>query len=314
MEEWGFSVIIVFGSLNIDMMMPVGHLPHPGETVMCSTDYLSNTGGKGANQAVAAARAGAKVAMVGMVGDDNFGRRSVSNLKTQGVMASGVAISERPTGCATIAVDSDGENIVISAPGANLDARADQVPDELLIPRNLILTQMEMTPQETFTMLKRAHARGVTTILNAAPVHPLGEDAIGNIDYLIMNEIEAHQLAYHLRQSASEITQIALNVAKLVGCCCIVTMEGKGSVAARGADLYVASALKVEVVDSTGAGDAFCGIFAACLQNGMDWIKAWHRASVGASLSCLGLGAQDGAPFMDDIEKRLKEVPAPQKL
>lgn len=296
------------------MLMPVEHLPHPGETVLCTTDYLSNAGGKGSNQAVAAARAGAKVAMVGMVGDDSFGRRSVNNLKNQGVMASGVAISDRPTGCATIALDKNGENIVITAPGANLDARSDQVPDELFTPRNILLTQMEMKPSETFLTLKRAHTRGCTTILNCAPVHELPSEVFGHIDYLIVNEIEARQLAQQLRLQATDPTQIARGISALVGACVIVTIEDKGSVAVRNNEVYTVDALKVEVVDSTGAGDAFCGIFAACLQNGKDWLAAWHRASIGASLSCLGLGAQDGAPFMEDIEKRLRDVAPPRKI
>src|SRR5262245_15829016 len=115
-------MIIVFGSLNIDLVMPVGHFPKPGETVLCSTDYLSRPGGKGSNQAVAAARAGAKVAFVGKVGDDAFGRRCVNNLKNYSIWASGIGISERPTGCATIAVDMQGKNFIMVAPGANLDA------------------------------------------------------------------------------------------------------------------------------------------------------------------------------------------------
>src|SRR5690606_12856858 len=112
-----FCMIVIFGSLNIDIVMPVGNFAKPGETVLCTTDYLSRPGGKGSNQAVAAARAGAKVAFVGKVGDDAFGRRSVNNLKNYSIWATGVGISERPTGCATIAVDMTGANFVMVAPG-----------------------------------------------------------------------------------------------------------------------------------------------------------------------------------------------------
>src|ERR1700722_1874008 len=159
-------MIIVFGSLDIDMIMPVGHFPKPGETVLCTADYLSHPGGKGANQAVAAARGGAKVAVVGKVGDDSFGRRCVNNLKNQSIWASGIGISDnRPTGCATIAVDSSGSNISIVAPGANLEATSDQVPDEVFTNRNMILAQLEVPQKETFSVLARARKGGAITVL-----------------------------------------------------------------------------------------------------------------------------------------------------
>jgi ribokinase len=307
-------VIIVFGSLNIDMMMPVGHFPKPGETVMCSTDYISSAGGKGSNQAVAAARAGGKVAMVGTVGDDSFGRRCVNNLKQQSVLSSGIAVSDRPTGCATIAVDTHGENFVITAPGANLDATSDQVPDELFNTRNIVLTQLEVAQKETLSVLERARAGGATTILNPSPAGNIPGECLKNIDYLIVNEIEAQQLAQNLGVAGTDPRQIARSIAQMGKLACIITMEDKGSIAARGDALYAVPALQVEVMDTTGAGDAFCGIFAACLQAGHDWLGAMHRASVGASLSCLGLGAQEGMPIMEDIEKNLDKISPPQKI
>lgn len=306
-------MIVVFGSMNIDMMMPVGHFPKPGETVLCTTDYLSRPGGKGANQAVAAARAGAKVAMVGKVGDDSFGRRCVNNLKHQGIWSSGIGISERPTGCATIAVDNHGENFVISAPGANLEATSDQMPDELFTSKNIILTQLEVSPHEAFSVLERARKFGSTTILNPSPARNLPRESLKNIDYLIVNEIEALQLAHNLGIVGTDPGQLATGIAEMGKLACIITLEDKGAVATRGDVLYMVPAMQVEVVDSTGAGDAFCGIFAACLQQGFDWLKAMHYASVGAGLSCLGLGAQDGMPFMEDIIKNLSKAKPPQQ-
>lgn len=308
------SVIVVFGSLNIDMVMPVEYFPKPGETVLCITDYLSRPGGKGANQAVAAARAGAKVVMVGRVGDDSFGRRCVNNLKHQSILASGIGMSDRPTGCAMIAVDRRGENIVITAAGANLDATSDQVPDEILTPQNILLTQLEVTPQETFTVLARAHVSGATTILNPSPVRNLPPGSLKNIDYLIVNEIEALQLAHNFGIVGSDPASLAKSIAQVGNLACIITLEDKGAVAARRDVLYAVSALAVDVVDTTGAGDAFCGIFAACLQAGYNWLKAMHYASVGAGLSCHGLGAQDGIPFMEDIEKNIGKILPPQKI
>ncbi len=299
--------------MNVDLVMPVGHFPKPGETVLCATDYLSRTGGKGSNQAVAATRAGGKVAMVGKVGDDGFGRRCISNLKSQSVWTAGIGVSERPTGCATIAVDSRGANFVMVAPGANFDVTADQAPDEVLGKQSIVLTQLEVTPTESYTVLKRAHKLGAITILNASPAHTLPRDMIACVDYLIVNEIEALQVAAGLGISAKDVLDLARQLATLAAnITVIITLEARGSVAARGDKIWATQALKVEAVDTTGAGDAFCGIFAAGLQAGLDWLAALHRASAGASLSCLGLGSQAGMPFAADIDEAVKQIGGPE--
>lgn len=309
-------MIIVFGSLNIDMVMPVNRFPRPGETVLCSTDYLSRAGGKGANQAMAAAKAGAKVAMVGKVGDDSFGRRSVNNLKSQGILTAGIGISDdRPTGCATIAVDMHGSNFSMVAPGANQDISSEQMPDELFNNRNIILSQLETSTKETFTVLARAHAKGTRTILNVSPAHALSEEALRVVSYVIVNELEAMQLAHGLGIVGSDAKVLAKTLAAKGHNTVIITMEAKGSVAAtHTGDVYSMQALPVEVVDTTGAGDAFCGIFAASLLEGHDWLLSLHKASVGASLSCLGLGAQAGMPMLEDIDANLDKVAPPRKI
>ena len=306
-------MIIVFGSLDIDIVMPVGHFPKPGETVLCTADYLSHPGGKGSNQAVAAARAGAKVAVVGKVGDDSFGRRCINNLKNQSIWASGIGISERPTGNSMIAVDSNGANFSIVAPGANLDATSDQAPDEIFTPKNMILAQLEVPPKETFSVLERARAGGAITVLNASPAGNMTREGLKNVDYLIINEIEALQFAHTLDIKETDSRLIAKEIAQM-GPACIITLESKGSVAVKGKDTYVVGTLPIDAVDTTGAGDTFCGVFAACLQAGHDWLKAMHHAGVGAAISCLGLGAQEGMPFMEDIQKNLGRLPPPRKI
>lgn len=307
-------MIIVFGSMNIDLIMPVDHFPATGETVLCGADYLSRTGGKGANQAIAAARAGGKVAMVGKVGDDAFGRRSVNNLKTQGIWTTGIGISDRPTGCATIAVNMKGANIIIVAPGANLDATSDQLPDEVFNNKNVLLAQLETDHAQTFDALRRAKSGGSTVILNASPASSIPKESLADIDYLIVNELEARQLAQGFGIPADDAHDVARKVAAMGQLACIITMEEKGAVAARDGMLYTIGALPVEVVDSTGAGDAFCGFFAASLQMGSPWLNAIHFASVGAGLSCLGLGAQEGMPSYDDIEANLTRLAGPEKI
>jgi len=294
--------------------MPLERFPKPGETVLCTSDYFGSPGGKGSNQAMAAARVGAKVAMVGKVGDDSFGRRCVSNLKRQSVLTSGIGISDRPTGCATIAVDAQGANFCIVASGANLEITSDQVPDEVLMTKNIVLAQMEVSMKETFSVLSRAHTRGVVTILNASPAGILPSEELKNIDYLIVNEIEAVQIAQNLGITGNDPRLLAGAIAQKGDLTCIVTLEAKGSVAARGRDLYAVAPLPVEAVDTTGAGDVFCGIFAACLQMDQDWLRALHCSSVGAALSCQGMGAQGGVLSMEDIEKNLGKVPQPEKI
>lgn len=304
-------MIIVFGSLNIDLVMPVGRFPNPKETVLCTSDYLSRPGGKGANQAVAAAQAGAKVAFVGKVGDDAFGRRSVNNLKNFGIWASGIGISDRPTGCATIAVGPGGTSFVISAPGANIDATSDQVPDEVFTPGNIVLTQMEVATAETFSVLKRAKALGATTILDVSPSGPVPAEVFASVDYLIMNELEALQLAQYLNIHTTVTEMLALKFAELGNLTCIVTREEKGAIAVRGKVTHAVAALPVEVIDATGAGDVFCGVFAAVLEETGDWLSALHHASVGASLSCRDLGAQASTPPMEEIKENLSKIAPP---
>jgi ribokinase len=247
--------------------------------------------------------------MVGKVGDDSFGRRCVNNLKTQGIWTAGIGISERPTGCATIAVDGKGANFIMVAPGANLDVTQDQAPDEILNKRHIVLTQLEVTPAETFKVLKRARANGAITILNPSPAHQVPADMLQNVDYLIVNEIEALQVAHSLGIVGSDPRQLARDLSAKGNLCAIITLEARGCVAAKAGALYGQPALPVEVVDTTGAGDAFCGIFAAGLLNGLPWKEALHRASAGASLSCLGLGAQAGMPFTEDIDAAAAKLP-----
>ena len=308
-------MIIVFGSMNVDLMMPVTGFPNPGETVLCKSDYVSHSGGKGANQAIAAQRAGAKTVMVGKVGDDAFGRRCVNNLKSQSIWTTGIGISDtRPTGCATIAVNEQGENTVIVAQGANLEATSDQVPDEVFLPKNIVLTQLECAPKETFSVLTRAHAKGCVTILNASPAGQIPKESLPDIDYLIVNEIESLQLAKGFGITDTDPRIIARKISDAGKHSCIITLAAKGAISANKNGVFRIGALDVDVVDTTGAGDAFCGIFAAAILAGHSSLVALHRASVGAGLSCMGLGAQDSMPNKDDIDARMKDLAQAEKI
>ena len=204
--------------------------------------------------------------------------------------------------------------MVMTAPGANLDATSDQLPDEVFSSKNIILVQMETMPAETLSVLSRAKQGGATSIFNASPAAGVTEDMVCLVDYVIVNEIEALQLAQELGLSAKTPEELAHALSSRANNVCIITLEEKGSIAVKDGALYRQAPLPVEVVDTTGAGDAFCGIFAACLQAGQDWLAALRHASVGASLSCLGLSAQAGMPFLEDITTALEKVPAAEKI
>ncbi len=306
-------MIIVFGSVNMDMAIALEKLPVPGETVL-SKNYSLYPGGKGANQALAAARSGAKVALVGRVGTDNYGKVATEELKRDGVMVSGVAKSETPTGCAVVARDASGENQIIVMSGANAEAVHDQVPDEILIPQNLLLMQMELPVDQTVTLLERAKARGVTTVLNLAPAIMIPKKAMGLLDYLIVNSIEARQIAAKLNMNAeNNAIRIAHALAVQGQLNCIVTLGSRGAVGVtkegKGWGVGTMTVDTSAIIDNTGAGDAYCGTFAAAIHDGMDLVQAMQRASVAGTLACMKAGAQASLPFSDDIEKALPSLP-----
>ncbi|HEV2185758.1 MAG TPA: ribokinase [Stellaceae bacterium] len=283
-------MIVVFGSINVDVLVPVPHLPARGETVL-GGDYRVAPGGKGANQALAARRAGADVFMAGAVGDDSFAAIGLNLLRRDGVDLSLVATVDRPTGCATITVDADGENQIAVASGANLEARAGQVPDRLLEPATVLALQREVLGDENAALIARARARGARIIMSLAPAGPLGPARLDDIDLLIANEGEAAMLGEP--QTVARGLRHAL----------VVTRGAAGATAflTNGAVLAV-PALAVEPADTTGAGDTFAGVLAAGLDAGLALEPALRRASVAAALSCLALGAQEAMPSRAAID------------
>ena len=198
-------MIVVFGSINVDLIVPVPRLPQAGETVL-GGDYALLPGGKGANQALAARRAGAKVVLAGAVGADLFAGIALDLLRCDGVDTRLVQVVEQPTGCAAIMVSSEGENTIAVAPGANASASSDQVPDGLLCARTTLVTQMEVPPSETALLIRRLRARGGRSLLNLAPALPIDLALLEEIDLVVANEgevaatgLDPTQLAHRLR-------------------------------------------------------------------------------------------------------------------
>ena len=195
-------MIVVFGSINLDLIFALPAIPHPGETVL-GPDTRIEPGGKGANQAVAAARDGAPVVMAGAVGRDALAAGALRLLRAAGVDLSRIAETDATTGCAAIAVDPAGNNAIAVGSGANRLARAAQVEDGLLSPATTLVLQMEVPAEETATLIRRARARGARIVLNLAPAATLPDDALRMLDLLLVNETEAAWLGRHLGCDAS---------------------------------------------------------------------------------------------------------------
>ena len=285
-------MIVIFGSINVDLIVPVPRLPRPGETVLGS-DYALLPGGKGANQALAARRAGAEVVLAGAVGADSFAATALDLLRRDGVDTQLVRVVEQPTGCAAIMISSEGENTIAVASGANMSVRSEQVPDELLGAGATLVVQMEVPLGETEILLRRGRVRGGYSVLNLAPALPIGLSLLGEIDLLVANEGEVaatgsdpERLARRLRQGL------------------VVTRGAAGAITflSDGTRIEV-PALPIEPVDTTGAGDTFVGVLAAALDRGSTLETALRRASAAAGLACLARGAQTAMPDGSTIDE-----------
>ena len=298
-------MIIVPGSVNADLLFQVAKLPKPGETVLCPS-YAMAPGGKGANQAAAAAKAGARVAFVGHVGADAYGPVVRGMLEEAGVDCATLAVSGRPTAIAVIGIEESGENAIIVASGANLDTAAAQVPDAALEVGATVLCQNEIRTEETFALLQRAKRLGARTVLNMAPAAPVPTEVLGALDVLVVNEHEAEVASGVSGQSPETMAQ---SLATAYGLTCVITLGGAGCIAATAAQGWRVPVLPIRPVDTTGAGDTFVGVLTAWLDSGAVLAEALRAASVAAACSCEQVGAQTAQPRRDAILARLHDLP-----
>ncbi|MCV9938011.1 ribokinase [Boseaceae bacterium BT-24-1] len=294
-------MIIVFGSLNVDLVTPVERLPGAGETVM-GPGYVLHPGGKGANQALAARRAGAEVALVGAVGRDGFAEIALGLLGEDGVDLSHVARIEAPTGAAFIAVDADGANQIVVAAGANALAKADVVEELKPGEGDLLLLQREVPESECLRAARAMRAGGGRVILNLAPAGAPAPELLALTDILIVNEHEALILARSLGWAETEPDAIAQRVDGERGIACIVTLGAAGAVGWHGGVRRKLEAPVVEAIDTVAAGDSFVGAFAAALQAGFGFSGALQRGLAAGSLACTVAGAQPSVPRREAIE------------
>ncbi|MCW2308493.1 ribokinase [Rhodobium gokarnense] len=305
--------ILVFGSLNADLVFAVDRLPAPGETVI-GPGYTVIPGGKGANQAVAAAGARVPVQMAGCVGADSFGDLLLRSLEGARVGTSFVHRIAAPTGCAAIGVDAAGANQIMVAGGANLEARAADVADAMLTPQTTLVLQMEVTAAENWALIRRARDRGTRTVLNVAPAAPLPEEILPLIDVLVVNEGEAVAVARGLDTDRGDPLDCGRFLAGRTGGTCVVTLGEAGSIGFSPEGAWRVGALPVKPVDTTAAGDGFVGWLAARLGFGDALPAAMRWAAVAAGLACETAGAQPSLPGLDAVAGRLSELAEPERV
>ena len=283
-------------------------------------DFTLSGGGRGAAQALAALRSGAKVALVGKAGDDAYGEHIIGNLRREGVITSGIARSDTlPTGIMTYIYNEHGHAQIITAMGANIEARADQVPEEVLDAKAILLVQNELPRAEILAVLQKAKHGGAKTILNLAPSIHVTEEMLDVVDILIVNQPQARELAQKMvpgLDSDADAVRIAAAMSQLGGLDCIVTRGEHGSVAVtREGKSWSVEALPLQTeVDHSGAEDAYCGTLAASLQQGHALPVAMKRASIAASLTCTVKGLHKSLPYLDAIESHMEQLPEPQAL
>ncbi len=294
-------MITVFGSINVDLVCRVRKAPMPGETVLGS-DYALIPGGKGANQALAAVRAGAPVRMVGAVGDDDIGKVALTELGPAGVDLASVAERQGTTGVAIITVDDNGENTIVVSPGANAMVDAGYIPADSFAAGDTLLLQLEVPQAQVFAAARMARENGTRVILSVAPFAPFTPEALADIDIVIVNEHEAADFARHfgLPHDDPEATVTAL--AAELGRTLIATLGPEGAVAAGPEGLIRVPALAVTPVDTTGAGDTFAGVLAAYLDEGQGLRESMALAAIAGSLACTKHGAQPSFPMRAEIE------------
>jgi len=299
-------MITVIGSVNMDLIATTPRLPEPGETVG-GTDFTTAQGGKGANQALAAQRAGASVKMAGAVGDDAFASEALALLSEAGADLTSVRRLDGPTGIAMILVGGDGENMIAVIPGANGKVTAGDATEAVaaMSAGDTLLLQMEIPEAAIEAALKAARAKGVRSVLNIAPLTDAVERLAPLADIVIANETEFARLS---DRPAETLEAARAELEKLhgkTGQCLIVTLGGDGVLWAKDGQIAHVESLKIKPVDTVGAGDTFCGYLAQGLDTGMDFATAVRRAAAAGALACLKPGAQPSIPVSADVEARL---------
>ena len=291
--------VVVIGSSNTDMTIKGNRLPKPGETVL-GGEFRMGPGGKGANQAVAAQRLGADVSFICKVGRDIFGDNAIAGYQKEGIDCSRILRSDKASGTALILVDGNAENCIAVAPGANADLTPEDVDSvaDVIRSADYLILQLEIPVESVLRAAKIAHEAGVYVILNPAPACHLPEELFGYISLITPNQTESALLSGvgdNLDAAVEKLMQLGVKDV-------VVTLGSKGSlVISEGARTLVPS-LKVKAVDTTAAGDTFCGALCVALSEGCSLVDAAGFATKASALTVQKMGAQDSIPFRSDIK------------
>ena len=298
--------ILVAGSANLDFVVLVHHVPAPGETVL-GRSLQTYPGGKGANQAIACARAGgADTRMLLALGSDAYALPVEASLREAGVALHVLRSADQPTGTAFIGLADDAENAIIVAPGANATLRAEDFPS--LDGVSHLLLQLETPLATVAAFARQARAAGVRVVLNAAPAQALPPDLLGNIDLLIVNEAELGVVAGD--PGADGDDDLAARLVRVAVPTVIVTLGALGCVARTGATMLHQPGFAVDPLDTTAAGDTFCGALVAAISQGDALAQALRRACAAAALACTRMGAQPSIPLRAEVDAFLDRVGA----
>jgi ribokinase len=298
------STIIVIGSSNTDMVIKSAHLPAPGETIL-GGEFFMNPGGKGANQAVAAAKLGGEVVFVAKVGDDIFGQEAVQGFKNEGINTDFIVVDPRnPSGVATIMVDDQGENCIAVASGANATLSPADIDKALaqIDAADVLLMQLE-TPIPTIDYAASAGSeKWKTIILNPAPAQALSDDLLAKLDVITPNEIEAEVLTGIKVENTGDAEKAARALRRKGVGTVIITLGSQGAFVVADSFTGMVPVRKVNAVDTTAAGDTFNGALAVGMANGLPIEAAVEFANKAASVSVTRLGAQASAPRLEELE------------
>lgn len=293
-------MILVAGSANLDFVVQASNIPAPGETVL-GRDFKTFPGGKGANQAIACARAGGVATeMLLALGDDTFAAPVEASLRAASVRMHTVRVADQPTGTAFICVSDDAENAITVAPGANSALRAAHLP--ALTGFSHLLLQLETPIETVLAYAQAARAQGVRVVLNAAPAQNLPAALLALIDVLVVNAGELATLTNHRGTIAQSLNQLSVP-------CVVVTLGHNGCCARRDGEFSVQPAFSVTSVDTTAAGDTFCGVLVAALSKQKSLPQALRLATAAGALACTRLGAQTSIPTQAEVELFLQNVP-----
>lgn len=294
--------VVVVGSVNYDITSYLAEFPQPNETLFAKS-YKTAIGGKGLNQAVAAARIGASVHMIGCVGEDGFGQQAIDHLSANGVNCSAVVRSpEVPTGFAAIMVNDAGDNMISVASGANKALLPEHVEAarDIIEAANIVITQSEVSADVIAAALAIANSAGVPTVLNPAPADPSAIPLLKHSTYVTPNESETEVLTGHYPEGEMAIED-AIHQFKQYGAeNIVITLGSRGALISDGAHTSTVDPFKVKSIDSTGAGDVFNGVFSVSIARGMSAQEAVRYASAAAAISVTRLTA-DSAPTQAEV-------------